>query len=221
MLTVQHNWFTLDRVRKAEQSARTKRALIEAAMALFAERGYRATSLKAIAARASISHGVIPFHFGSKEGLLLAVVESCFGAFRDAAFGPLLDRARDHGLGDLEALTDAMLAFQCERPRVGRLFQVLMFEALGPTPELRPHFGELHRRLRALGGEWVREGQARGSLDPRLDVEATVDALLCFFTGLRTHSLLFEGDVDQARIHAQMRSILARGVRAEPPEEDR
>jgi TetR/AcrR family acrAB operon transcriptional repressor len=203
-------------VRKAEQSARTKQALIDAAVGLFGERGYRATSLKAIGERAGISHGVIPFHFGSKEGLLLAVVEACFEAFRESVFGPLVDRERDFGLGDLRALMDAQLAFQRERPQIGRLFQMLMFEAMGPSPELRPHFREFHRRVRALGCEWIRAGQARGALSRALDVEATVDAMLSFFTGLRAHALLFE-DVDQARIHAQLRSILARG--AQPGED--
>jgi TetR/AcrR family acrAB operon transcriptional repressor len=218
MLTVQHSGLTVLLVRKAEQSARTKQGLVDAAVALFGERGYRATSLKAIGQRAGISHGVIPFHFGSKEGLLLAVVEACFEAFRESVFGALADRERDYGLGDLRALVDAQLAFQAERPRIGRLFQVLMFEALGPSPELRPHFREFHRRMRELGCAWLREGQERGSLAAELDVESTVDSMLCFFTGLRTHSLLFEG-VDQPRILDQMLSILARGV--QPTEEER
>lgn len=211
MLTVQHLGSTLIGVRKAEQSARTKRALVDAATALFGERGYQATSLKAIGERAEISHGVIPFHFGSKEGLLLAVVESAFEEFREAVFGALSGRDRDFSLGDLRALTDALLAFQRERPKVGRLFQVLMFEALGPNPELRPHFAAFHRRIAELGRAWVRAGQERGALRPDLDVEATVHALLCFFTGVRTHSLLFEG-FEARPVHDQLLAILAGGV---------
>ena len=198
-------------MRKAEQSARTKRALIDAAVELIGERGFRATSLKAIGERASISHGVIPFHFGSKDGLLLAVVESCFEEFRDAVFGALSDHDRDYGLGDLKALTEALLAFQDERPRVGRLFQVLMFEALGPNPELRPYFRDFHDRMAQLGKAWLMVGRERGSIREDLDLDATVDALLCFFNGVRTHSLLLDG-FDQRRVHDQMMSILARGV---------
>ena len=198
-------------MRKAEQSARTKRALIDAAVELFGERGYRATSLKAIGERATISHGVIPFHFGSKEGLLLAVVDACFEEFREAVFGALSDHDRDFGIGDLRALTESLLAFQQERPRVGRLFQVLMFEALGPNPELRPHFREFHDRIAEVGRAWLMAGQGRGSIREDLDIEATVDAVLCFFNGVRTHSLLLEG-FDQCRVHDQLLSILARGV---------
>lgn len=205
-------------MRKAEQSARTKRALIDAAVELFGERGFQATSLKAIGERASISHGVIPFHFGSKDGLLLAVVESCFQEFSDAVLGALDGHDRDFGLGDLGALTDALLAFQRERPHVGRLFQVLMFEALGPNPELAPHFRAFHDRIAQVGRAWLIAGQQRGSIRDDLDVDATVDALLCFFNGVRTHSLLLEG-FDQRRVHDQLSSILARGVSPGEPGE--
>jgi TetR/AcrR family transcriptional regulator, acrAB operon repressor len=195
-------------VRKAEQSARTKEALIDAAVTLFGERGYGATSLKAIGERAGISHGVIPFHFGSKEGLLLAVVEALFARFTEAVIVPLGERERDWGSGDLEALMRAQLGFQIEHPEVGRLFQVLMFEAIGPRPELRPHFLAFQERMRRLGSAWVREGVARGALRTDLDVEATVDVILSFFVGLRTHTLLAPDRVDPTRVHEQMLSFV-------------
>lgn len=200
-------------MRKAQQSARTKRALIDAAIALFSERGYRATSLKAIGQRAGISHGVIPFHFGSKEGLLLEVVEACFQAFQTHVMGAASDRERDFGVGDLEAMMSAQRRFADEQPEVGRLFQVLMFEAIGPSPELRPHFRQFQGRLHALGCAWVREGQARGVLRDDLDVEAAVAMLESFLTGLRTRALLIgEEDVSRQRIHEQMLSLLRRGA---------
>lgn len=187
---------------------------MEAATALFGERGYRASSIKAIAARAGISHGVIPFHFGSKEGLLFAVTERCFETFQSSVFGSLSARERDFGLGDLAAFMRAQVAFQDEHPEVGRLFQVLMFEALGPNPELLPHFRALHDRIRGLGCAWMRAGRDGGSLADDLDVEATVDALLCFFAGARTHSLLLApGTFDRAAVHTQMLRLLERGVR--------
>jgi len=200
-------------VRKAQQSARTKRAVIDAAIALFSERGYRATSLKAIGERAGISHGVIPFHFGSKEGLLLAVVEACFQAFSEHVIGAPGATERDFGANDLQAFMEAQRRFADEHPETGRLFQVLMFEAIGPSPELRPHFEEFHRRIHTLGCAWVREGQRRGVLREDLDVDATVAGIIGFFTGVRTRSLLIgDEDVSRERIHAQMLSLIRRGA---------
>ncbi len=202
-------------MRKAEQAERTRRALVDAAIRLFGERGYRATPLKAIAEAAGITHGVIPFHFGSKEGLLLAVVERCFEVFQEAVLGPLRARERDYGLGDLEALMDAQVRFGREHPEVGRLFMLLMFEALGPSPELREHFRAFHARVHALGCAWLRAGMERGSVRADLDAAAAVDAMLGFFTGVRAHSLLLdEHGEGRERVYDAMLAIFRSG--AEP-----
>ena len=199
-------------MRKAERSARTRAALIEAAIELFGERGYRASSLKAIAERAKITHGVIPFHFGSKEGLLIAVIEVCFGRFSDAVLAPLRDRSRDHGLGDLKLLLESQVEFSEVHPEISKVLTVLMAEAIGSSPELRPHYVAFHERVRSLGCEWVREGQRRGTLRPQLDVEGAVEAVLAFLTGARTHHLL--AGTDRRQIHQQMLAILESGVLA-------
>ena len=62
----------------ATQQARreqTRRALLDAAAELFAERGIAGASVDAIADRADRTSGALYDHFGSKEGLLFALVE--------------------------------------------------------------------------------------------------------------------------------------------------
>ncbi|MGU3432004.1 TetR/AcrR family transcriptional regulator [Actinomycetes bacterium M1A6_2h] len=49
--------------------------LIEIGRALFAERGYEATSIEEIAQRAAVSKPVVYEHFGGKEGLYAVVVD--------------------------------------------------------------------------------------------------------------------------------------------------
>ncbi|MFD5013488.1 TetR/AcrR family transcriptional regulator [Streptomyces chartreusis] len=49
-------------------------AIIEAARHTFAERGYARTTLREIARRAGVTHGLITRHFASKERLFLAAV---------------------------------------------------------------------------------------------------------------------------------------------------
>jgi hypothetical protein len=89
---------------------------------------------------------------------------------------------------------------------------VLMFEALGPSPELREHFGAFHERLHALGCAWVRAGVERGSLRVDLDVEASVEMLMSTFTGVRAHSLLMGPRVDRERVYATLLGMLRAGV---------
>lgn len=206
-------------VRKAEQSERTRAALIDAAIRLFGERGYRATPLKAIGEAAGISHGVIPFHFGSKEGLLLAVVERCFAVFTESVLAPLGDGQHDYGMEDLHALMRSQTRFGAEHPEAIRLFMVLMFEALGPSPELAEHFRAFHARVHELGCAWLAQGIARGTVRADLDPDAVVDAILSFFTGARAHSLLLGPSAGRARVYESMFEILRSAI--EGPREPR
>ncbi len=51
-----------------------KEKILEAALELFAQEGYKATSTSKVAKRASVSEGLIFRHFNNKEGLLEAIV---------------------------------------------------------------------------------------------------------------------------------------------------
>src|ERR1700739_391189 len=50
-------------------------AILEAATDLFAERGPAATSIRDIAARSKVNHGLVFRHFGTKEQLVGAVLD--------------------------------------------------------------------------------------------------------------------------------------------------
>jgi AcrR family transcriptional regulator len=56
-----------------QEDLTTKARLRETALALFADRGIAATSLRSIAAAAGVSPGLVIHHFGSKDGLRRAV----------------------------------------------------------------------------------------------------------------------------------------------------
>lgn len=49
--------------------------MLRSAADLFAERGLAATSIRDIAARSRVNHGLIHRHFGSKDGLVAAVLD--------------------------------------------------------------------------------------------------------------------------------------------------
>src|SRR6195952_1396247 len=49
--------------------------LLDVGRSLFAEKGFEATSIEEIAARASVSKPVVYEHFGGKEGLYAVVVD--------------------------------------------------------------------------------------------------------------------------------------------------
>lgn len=61
-----------DSSRRRRQAAQTRADILAAAQRLFAERGYAATTIEAIAAQAEVSEATVYAGFGSKRGILLA-----------------------------------------------------------------------------------------------------------------------------------------------------
>jgi AcrR family transcriptional regulator len=63
-------------VARIEKGRATKAALVDAARRLMIEHGADATSLQAVASAAGVTNGAIQAHFGTKDGLLLAVCKA-------------------------------------------------------------------------------------------------------------------------------------------------
>lgn len=61
---------------QAERSLATRGALLDAARALFATKGYASAGREAIVARAGVTRGALQHHFGDKQALFRAVYEA-------------------------------------------------------------------------------------------------------------------------------------------------
>jgi AcrR family transcriptional regulator len=62
--------------KNVERGVGTRREIVDAAMKLFAERGYAGVSIEAVLAACGISRGALYHHFASKEALFEAVFEA-------------------------------------------------------------------------------------------------------------------------------------------------
>jgi AcrR family transcriptional regulator len=160
--------------RSASRWRRRKEArpdeILAAALASFAERGFAATRLDDVAARAGISKGTLYLYFKGKEELFEAVVR--------ATLVPNLER--------VEALTatfEGPSARLLERllliiagivdSRVGAIPKLVIAEA-GNFPDLaRFYLDEVVRRGLRLIGTILRRGIERGEFRP-IDVDHTV-----------------------------------------------
>ncbi|MEU3524269.1 ScbR family autoregulator-binding transcription factor [Streptomyces sp. NPDC038707] len=60
---------------RQERAIRTRNAVLEAAAAVFAERGYESATIAEILERAEVTKGALYFHFASKEELAQGVLE--------------------------------------------------------------------------------------------------------------------------------------------------
>ncbi|WP_445055202.1 TetR/AcrR family transcriptional regulator [Streptomyces sp. SAS_269] len=53
----------------------TRESIVSAARTLFLERGYRRTTLRAVAGAVGVDPALIAYHFGSKKGLFAEVMQ--------------------------------------------------------------------------------------------------------------------------------------------------
>src|SRR5678809_1247287 len=59
----------------------TRHSIMKAAVALFAERGYDGTSIRAIVSKARVNQAAINYHFNGKEGLYFEVLKVAFEGY--------------------------------------------------------------------------------------------------------------------------------------------
>jgi AcrR family transcriptional regulator len=142
--------------------------LVEAALAVFGERGFRATTLEEVAARAGVSKGTVYLYFASKDDLFRAVVEAKVVTLLASAEA----MARTHAGSATELLVDVVHRMWDAMSRtdmvcMGRLVQA----ELTQFPEVkRFYFEQVIQRHRRL----LRNIAARGVASGEFRAEATV-----------------------------------------------
>ena len=71
--------------RTKEEAEQTRRQLMDAALRVFSARGYSAARLSDIAAEAGVTRGAVYWHFGSKKGLLFAILKETVNPYIQTA----------------------------------------------------------------------------------------------------------------------------------------
>jgi AcrR family transcriptional regulator len=104
--------------RQAHERQVMRRKILDAARAIFAERGYEQTTLREIARAISYTAPAVLKYFPSKRAILLAVCDEDFAALQ-AAFGSV-DAVEDH-LERLRVLGRAYVEFARTHPNQYRL----------------------------------------------------------------------------------------------------
>ncbi|WP_431855156.1 TetR/AcrR family transcriptional regulator [Azospirillum sp.] len=138
--------------------------IVAAALDVFTERGFAATRLEEIAARAGISKGTLYLYFPNKEELFKAVVRS--------AIVPNLEMA-EHLLHDFPGSSMEILARLLEgiggrimASKVGGIPKLMIAEA-GNFPDLaRFYLDEVINRGFRVVGAVIERGVARGEFRP-------------------------------------------------------
>lgn len=113
----------------------TRADIIETAGRLFAERGYLGTTSKAICEQADVNLAAINYHFGSRDGLYLAVLRKAHQRFMSLEFLQLLSESRMPPEEKLRRLLTTLV----QRILDDEIWAVHVWtrEVLSPSPVLR------------------------------------------------------------------------------------
>ena len=146
-----------------------------AALESFVERGYAATRLEDVAARAGISKGTLYLYFANKEELFKAVV-------REALVARLVEFQSQIGKFQGSSADLLRLVFKNWWERIGStrisgIPKLILSEARNFPEIARFYVEEVVRPGRETLAEVIRRGIARGEFRDDIDVEASVHLL--------------------------------------------
>jgi AcrR family transcriptional regulator len=167
--------------------------ILDAATRLFARQGSRGTGILALAEEVGISHVGVLHHFGTKEGLLLAVAER-----RDRHQAARLAHLADlRGLKALRAVQELGEGELLDLLHA-RLFVVLIAENLQPRDPLNAYFRTRSGEVRRFVADAVSTGQDDGEIRPDADPDAIAIEVVGFIAGISVQWVLHPEAVDLA-----------------------
>lgn len=153
--------------------------VLDAALALFTERGYAASSVDAIAGKAGISKGSVYLYFPSKQAILEALVLRAI----EPVSAEVIRQAAQHGGNIRQTATRLLTVFatRLSDPAVLAVPKIVIRETV-----VAPEIAEMYRRavldrvIPAMA-TLIREGIERGELrpvDPDLTVRSVIGPLV-------------------------------------------
>jgi TetR/AcrR family transcriptional regulator, regulator of cefoperazone and chloramphenicol sensitivity len=176
---------------KQVRANRTRAVVIEETVRCVLEEGFGAASAKHITERAGVTWGVIQYHFGDRDGLLMAVVDegfnqliACLGDAR-AKWGEQSGRARIELV--INAVADAFFS-----PTSVASLEILIATRTGRADMDQRHLADLFSTLTQLG-RYIAEG-----LEPR-HADAVGNLIWTTLMGAMVASMAVEKPIDMGR----------------------
>ncbi|MBN9305805.1 MAG: TetR family transcriptional regulator [Devosia sp. 67-54] len=189
--------------------------VLDAALALFVEKGFAATRVEDIAARAGLSKGAVYLYFPSKEAILEGLVKRAVRPIADNALGFLENYA-----GDPRSVIGTVLKMVAGRladPMLVAIPRLLVREMVN-FPEL----AQMYRRevldrvipaVSALIASGVREGYFR-PVDPELTLRSVIGPVIAHMLMSELFGIRPAGGLEIERLIDNHLTILFDGLSA-------
>jgi AcrR family transcriptional regulator len=162
---------------RARHAALTRSAILDAARRLFAEQGYAATAVRPIAEEAGVAVQTLYSTFGSKQGLLLALVDTVRDQARAQELGARMDRTDDP-----RELVGIAARIRRHVLELGGDIVATFREGAAGDAEVRAAYEVGQGRTREGVGRLCSRLEAVGALRPGLTHKRAVDQVVAMFS---------------------------------------
>jgi AcrR family transcriptional regulator len=189
----------------------TRRAIVDAAASLFAEQGYGATSVDAIAAAAGVGRATVFALFRGKPALLKAAYDAAFGEGDERT--PLIQRPEAQAVLDeldprhyLAAYVSLIASIFA---RVAAIHEVVR-AAAHADPEVAPVWEQIGTERLNGSRRIVRHLEKRGGLRPGLDPSSAADLIWVLNDPAIYHMLVHRRGWPRRTYEAHLTDLLIR-----------
>ena len=193
---------------RSTNSPDKRRLILDAAVRVFASKGYHTSRVGDIAEEAGVAHGLLYHYFPSKEQVLQTVFRENWGELLDAF--ARIEASDATPLEQLGSIAKTLLRAWRDRPDLVRV----MVREVARSPQLQGQVEEIGAGFRVIQ-RVIERGQADGSfrddLDPRLASWIFYGGLEEILTGW-VLAQLPDGDEEVARAERTVVALLCGGL---------
>lgn len=192
---------TVTTAEKRDQANEAEQRLLESALILFSQKGYKGTSIREIIEAAGVTRPVLYYYFENKESLYCRLVEHCFLRMRDE-IGALFVGVKSCRERLTLLIRHAFEGAEAQ-PEVVRLLLQVFFGPVDEAPQLdksrlwRTRFDHIESVMR--------EGVAGGELAP-----ASPETLAMAFCGMMDMYILLKFHCPETRLSRELGDRLIR-----------
>lgn len=194
---------------KRASSITTERydAILETAIKLFGAKGYQSVSIGEIAKTAGVSKGLIHYHFGNKEDLLLVLVNSGRAIIEENI--TKISQSDDTARNKISKALKVYLELATARLAVAQMM-LIAFVEVPHTQKIRNILMDAYEATKLEFRALIDKGLATGEIKPMDGAVATRFAIGMALETIKTITL--EGPIDTDEAAEEITTVLFDGI---------
>jgi AcrR family transcriptional regulator len=202
---------------QAERRAQSEQRLLDAAAQIIATEGYLAATLERVGERAGFSRGLASRKYGSKDGLIEAVIWRV--SSRLAIISAHVHEQADAAIVGIACPLEQVLALAdrfvelVQRDISVRAYFVLFSAMIANRLETRPVFEEVQIRFGERLEALIVAAQAAGKVSPTLPAQHAAFMLGCLLAGVAIETTMgFDRLADPTAVRTDLTAMLRRAL---------